>query len=71
MMGNGGVQVRVQYQARDARVERDDTDSLVDFLKYTSPPPPMSTDASPSMLKEEGPKFKLSFGRKLKRNEVY
>ncbi|KAG0641725.1 hypothetical protein HOY80DRAFT_1111054 [Tuber brumale] len=72
MMGNGGVQVRVQYQARDARVERDDTDSLVDFLKYTSPPPPMSTDAS-SMLKEEGgiPKFKLSFGRKMKRNEVF
>ena len=72
MMGNGGVKPRIQYQARGARIERDDTDSLLDFLKYTPPPLPTPTDA-PSMHKEEGglPKFKLSFGRKPKRSEVY
>ncbi|CUS10489.1 unnamed protein product [Tuber aestivum] len=73
VMGNGGAQVRTQYQARGARVERDDTHSLVDFLRYTPPPQSMHPDASQSIHKEEGgpPRFKLSFGRKLKRNEVY
>ncbi|PWW76603.1 hypothetical protein C7212DRAFT_294797 [Tuber magnatum] len=73
MMGNGGVQVRTRYQARGARVERDDTNSLLDFLRYTPPPQSMQSDAPPSMHKEEGgsPRFKLSFGRKPKRNEVY
>lgn len=73
MMGNSDMKPRIQYQARGARIERDDTDSLVDFLKYTPPPLPTPTDVSPSMHKEEGglPKFKLSFGRKPKRSEVY
>ncbi|RPA96596.1 hypothetical protein L873DRAFT_1220684 [Choiromyces venosus 120613-1] len=65
MMGNSGLQARAQYQARGARIERDNTESLADFLKYTPPPPPTH--------KEEGglSKFKLSFGKKPKKNEVY
>lgn len=59
-----------QQQPRGARAERDNTDSLADFLKYTPPPPP--PQLSPTAVKEEGPsKFKISFGKKVKRSEVF
>lgn len=72
----GGNNQRTNYQAKGARIQRDDTtDSLVEFLKYT-PPPPSNNTSQPFMSsqppqKEEGGLTKIEMTlRKTKRKEV-
>lgn len=68
--GNRPPHARGAVQARDARIDRDNTDSLADFLRFSEPPP---VTRVPTQKEDNSAIAKLknfTFSRKPKRNEV-
>ncbi|KAI5853204.1 hypothetical protein DFP73DRAFT_523235 [Morchella snyderi] len=67
------TQVRGGVQARGARTDRGETDTLADFLKYSEPPPaPAQRALTPKEDTSAMAKFKnFTFLRKSKRNEIF